>query len=159
MADWGMKLFKQNFFDAKKIVSAIDRAEAKVLAKFGAFTRRRMKSSIQYRDKGSAPAGQPPFAHRSKGFTKQKTNKKTGAVTRQQQSPLRELIFFARDPQTHSVVIGPVAFGKRAAGLIEKGGVGVVKGKPAVFAPHPFARPAGEAEAKKLPELLRGMVK
>lgn len=146
-----------DFFDPEAILDSVKRAEARVQSRFGAFVRQRMKTSIKYQD-GTAPAGHPPFAHRSRGYTKAKKNKKTGVTTRQQQSPLRELIYFARDPATNSVVIGPVQFGKGIAGTIERGGMGTVNGKPASFSPHPFAKPAGDAEAAKLPDLLRGMV-
>lgn len=160
----GFKAVRGNFFDAQKVLAAIDRFEAKALSKFGAFTRRRMKSSIRYRN-GSAAAGQPPSAHRSGGFTKTKTNKKTGATSRQQQSPLRELIFFALAPEGGSVVIGPVAFGSGVARTIEQGGSGWRKNprtgrrEPATFQPHPFAEPAGRAEAQNFRELLRSLVK
>jgi hypothetical protein len=123
-----------------------------------------MKNSIKYRKSGSAPAGQPPFAHRSESFTKEKKNKKTGATTRQPQSPLRELIFFARDTVTKTTVIGPVLFGRDGASALEHGGrtrrknPRTGKEESVGIAPHPFARPAGEAEAKKFPELLRQLV-
>jgi hypothetical protein len=160
--DFKIKSLKAGFFDAKKIEAAAARADAKVQSKFGAYVRRTMKTSIKYKAKGSAPAGSPPFAHRSEAFSKEKVNKKSGATTRQQRSPLRELIFFARDPAANSVVIGPVAFGARGAGALETGGsVSARRGsgrKTVHIAPHPFARPAGEAEAKKMPELLRGAI-
>lgn len=158
------KALQGGFFDAKKILDDVEKAEAKAMSKFGAFTRQRMKTSIKYRDKVAA-AGQPPSAHRSRGFSKAKVNKKTGVVSRQQQSPLRELIFFALDPATKSVVIGPVAFGQNVAGIVERGGTGMVTDprtglrKSAHFSPHPFAEPAGRAEAAKFPELLRNMVR
>lgn len=162
---FSVKSFKSGFFDQKKILSDVEKAEAKVQSKFGAFTRRTMKNSIKYQPFGaSAPAGRPPFAHRSNGFTRKRTTKKTGVTTTQQASPLRELIFFARDPANKSVVIGPVAFGKRGAGALETGGSvsvavpGTGQTKTVRIRPHPFARPAGEAEAAKLPELLKRMV-
>jgi hypothetical protein len=162
--DFSFKKLKGGFFDPSKILAGLEKAEVKLQSRFGANTRRTMKSSIRYKAKGSAPAGSPPFAHRSNRFTRQKTNKKTGAVTRQGQSPLRELIFFARDPDTNSVVIGPVVFGQRGAGALEKGGTTTTRDprtgltKTVRIAPHPFARPAGAAEAAKLPDLLRQMI-
>lgn len=158
MFDFSFRQLQSGFLDAERILSDVRKAERKVQAKFGAFTRRRMQTSIRYRKQAAAP-GEPPSAHASIGFTREKKNKRTGTVSRQPKSPLRELIFFALDPETDSVVIGPVSFGKGVAGLIEKGGAGSVNGKPAIFAPHPFAEPAGRAEAAKLPELLRNMVK
>lgn len=160
--DFSLKALKGGFFDADKIAAKAERANARAQSKFGAFTRRRMKSSIRYRQKPSAP-GQPPSAHRSEGFTRETRSRKTGAVRRQAASPLRELIFFARDPRTDSVVIGPVVFGTRGAPALEFGGRATVRRegrtRTVFIRPRPFARPAGEAEAEKLPDLLRNMVK
>jgi hypothetical protein len=163
---WGIRGFKVGFFDPTKLLAAADRLEARAQSRFGAFVRRRMKSSIKYRAAAeSAGPGQPPFAHRSAGFTRAKKNRKTGKSQKQAQSPLRELIYFARDPRTRSVVIGPAAFGSRVARTIEKGGTGfrtdprTGRKESATFAPHPFAEPAGRAEAAKFPELLRTLVR
>jgi hypothetical protein len=154
--------FDAGFFRAKPVADAAARANERVQSKFGAFTRRTMKSSIRYKT-GVAPAGSPPYAHRSESFTRTKRNAKTGATTRQAQSPLRELIFFALDRATSSVVIGPVRFGAGGAHALEFGGTTAVRRagrtRSVRIAPHPFARPAGAAEAKNLPELLRSSVR
>jgi hypothetical protein len=161
---FGFKAMKGSFFDAEKIADDAKRFDRKVKSKFGAFTRRTMKNSIQYADGISAP-GKPPFAHRQKGFGRVKVNKKTGVSTHQQLSPLRELIFFALDESTDSVVIGPVEFGKGVADVIEQGGTTTYTDprtglkKSGSRRPHPFAEPAGEAEAAKFPDLIRNMVK
>lgn len=143
------KQLKSQFFDASKVRDDADRKHAKVQAKFGAFVRRRMKSSLRYRKKPSAP-GQPPSARRDPRYGGK--------------SPLRELIFFSRDPATNSVVIGPLAFGTRRAGTLEKGGPATVRAgrgrtKTVTIRPRPFVKPAGDAEAKNFPELLRSVVK
>lgn len=78
------------FFDRAAVLSAVSAAERRVLAKFGAFVRRRAKSSIRKR-KRSAPPGSPPSSHRG---------------------DLRRLIFFGLDPVSRSVVVGPVVFDK-----------------------------------------------
>lgn len=157
---FSVKALKAGFFDTKDILAAADKAEIKVQSQFGAFVRRRMKSSIKYQD-GTAPAGKPPFAHRSKGFTRRTTKK--GVAVQQSSSPLRELIYFARDPATKSVVIGPAAFGAHGAGTLERGGTATIRRrggpkKTVRIRPHPFAEPAGRAEAEKLPDLLRNMI-
>lgn len=142
----GIKLVKAGFFDPAKILAAADKTHAQAQTKFGAFVRRRMKSSIRYR-KAPAAAGQPPSAHRARGG----------------KSPLRELIFFSRDQTTNSVVIGPLPFGRRGAHALEHGGPMTFKSRGQVRTGHmaarPFARPAGEAEAKAFPDTLRGLVK
>jgi hypothetical protein len=149
--DLSIKQIKAGFFDAQKILSAADKARAKVESQFGAFTRRRMQTSLRYRKKASAP-GKPPSVHRGK----------TG------KSPLRELIFFSRDPGTGSVVIGPLGFKAKGARTLEKGGFARVKAtdgkggaryKTIFIRPRPFVKPAGDAEAAKLPALLRKLVR
>lgn len=140
---------KAGFFDVKKITDDAARAHAKVQAAFGAKTRRRMQTSLRYRKKASEP-GKPPSAHRGRGG----------------KSPLRELIFFSRDLTNNSVVIGPLPFGQRGASALERGGVATFKARDGkirtgVFEARPFARPAGDAEAKaqNFSELLRANVR
>lgn len=78
--------FKGLFFDSKAVTSRLDRGNRKALSKFGAFTRRRAKSSIRTRKNAVSKPGNPPYS-------------KTGK--------LKKLTFFAYDPQAQSVVIGP----------------------------------------------------
>lgn len=153
--DFSIQQLKAGFFDADKILAEMDRYERRTLSRFGAFTRRRMKSSLKYASGKSTP-GTPPHLHKSSGFTRPKKDRKTGATKRQPVSPLRELIFFAYDAHTHSVVIGPVRFGSNGGvvpPLLEKGGAGTFKDpetgqvKRGVWAPRPFVGPAGKAEA------------
>lgn len=73
------------FFDAPKILASVDEVAVKVLSRFGAFVRRTAKSSIRKSKKSSDP-GSPPRSHT--GF-------------------LKDFIFFAYDPETCGVVIGP----------------------------------------------------
>lgn len=103
-----IKGFKANFFN-RHLSGAVSKGAMKALSKLGAFVQRRTKSSIRYAANVSKP-GRPPRAIRHTNFTREKTNKKTGTTTRQSTSPLRELIFFAYDQSTKSVVIGPAIF-------------------------------------------------
>lgn len=149
---------RNNFFDSEKIIRLVDRGRRKALSKCGAFVRTRAKSSVRYRKQVSA-AGSPPSAHRSERFTRKKRNRKTGAEKKQPSSPLRELIYFAYDPRTETVVVGPEAFrnAKTPPGMapaaLEKGGEsrkvtshGLV---PIHVQARPFMRPAEEAERSK----------
>jgi hypothetical protein len=95
-------------FNPGPLLSAKDRAEMALLRKVGAYVRRAAKSSLRYRKK-SAPPGIPPFVHRSDSYTRLKKNRRTGQMTRQAVSPLRELIFFAVDMYDRAVYIGPGA--------------------------------------------------
>ena len=81
------------FFDRQRVVSRIGRANAQIMAKAGAFIRRTAKGKIRYAKSPSKP-GSPPHGHRGKYG----------------QSPLRELIYFAFDERTNSLVVGPTPF-------------------------------------------------
>lgn len=137
----GMKLKQatSQFFDRKTVVSAMDRAKRKVLSRFGAFVRRRARSSIRKRKKVSEP-GTPP------------TNR-TGL--------LRNNIFFVYDRPRDSVVIGPILLnrGGEAPELLEHGGQVTrrVRGKRVrmTYRPRPFMGPAMEKETPQLPRLWR----
>ena len=94
MAD-GVARMRKVFFDRRAVIDRIGRANAAVLSKAGAFIRRSAKGKIRYAKSVSKP-GNPPHAHESKRGSKD--------------SPLRELIFFAYDDRTNSVVIGPTPF-------------------------------------------------
>ena len=76
---------KEMFFDSQRVMQAVDAAKRTNLSKQGAFVRTAARSSIRKRKRISEP-GQPPSSH-------------TGL--------LRDFIFFAYEPFTQSVVIGP----------------------------------------------------
>lgn len=94
---------KNFFFDREKVIAAVGKARASVMAKAGAYIRRTAQFSIRTRKSVSKP-GQPP------------TNR-TGL--------LREFIFFSFDPTTRTVVIGPAkakARGYNVPNVLEFGG-------------------------------------
>ena len=72
-------------FDDKRIEGMMDRADRRNLSRAGAFTRATARQSIRKRKKPSKP-GKPPSSHIG---------------------TLRNLIFFAWDPWTHTMVVGP----------------------------------------------------
>lgn len=162
------------FFDRARVVSAVSKAERRVLSKFGAFVRTRARSSIRTRKKASQP-GRPPSSH-------------TGI--------LKGYLFFAYEPSRRSVVIGPaktnqVFFrmdGTPVTGLVpevlEYGGairiLEVLKYgrwqradlrskrrlaglktrlRTVTIAPRPYMNPALRAEAPKFPLFWRDAVK
>ncbi len=101
----GMKLVqaKGGFFDSDKVQKSMDRATIRALSKFGAFVRRRARSSIRKRKASSLP-GHPPSSH-------------TGL--------LRDNIYFAAEG-TQNVVIGAVRLNQLAfdgAGQVSSEGV------------------------------------
>lgn len=141
----GMKLdqVKGLFFDQAAVLSAIDRAERKVLSRFGAFVRRGARSSIRKRKATSQP-GSPPSGH--VGLLKQN-------------------IFFVYERERSNVVIGPILLNKGtdAPALLEHGGSATRRRKKqrvrVTYRPRPFMGPAFEREIPSLPALWRNSVK
>ena len=141
----GMKLkqAKSLFFDRQAVMNSVNRAERRVLSKFGAFVRKGARSSIRRRKAISEP-GKPPSSH-------------TGL--------LRQFIFFVYEPNRASVVIGPVELnrGTEAPRLLEHGGSVVRRERQQrvamTYRPRPFMGPAFERELPKLPALWRDSVR
>jgi hypothetical protein len=159
----GVKQYKQTFFNYDAIGKLANAETMKELLREGAFIRTRMKSSIRYapepkegeRSKSSKP-GSPPLGHRSRGFTRTTTNKKTGVSKTRDTSPLKELIFFGLDRSTMSVVTGPAMFqGKGGGGIaprvLEKGG-------PAAII-EPIPRAVGVKASPRQAETFKRLVK
>jgi hypothetical protein len=141
----GMKLSqaKRLFFDRQAVTSTADRAQRKVLSKFGAFVRQTARTSIRKRKSISEP-GQPPSSH-------------TGLLKRN--------IFFVFSPETQSVVIGPILLNQQtdAPRLLEYGDTVVRKKRTKQvrmkYRARPFMRPAFEREQQKLPGLWRNSIR
>lgn len=141
MPRFDFNAIKQSFFDSEKVIKSVAAGERKSQAKFGAFVRRKAKSSMRKR-KRSAEPGEPPSRH---------------------VGTLAALLFFSWDQQTHSTVVGPVPFRGRAVvpGLMERGGEHDIE-KPdgrrrhAKYAPHPYMKPALDAETPKFAEQMKG---
>ena len=91
--------------DRRSIERSIQAGAKTALNKSGAYIRRSAKASIKRRKRGISEPGQPPISH-------------TGAIKR---------ILYAYDPRTRTVVVGPLPFGLRGAGVLEYGGVTRVK--------------------------------
>ena len=129
---------KKLFFDKDAVKAAFSKQERQRLSKFGAFVRKRAKTSIRKRNKISAP-GSPPSSH-------------TGL--------LKKHIYFAADPVKRSVVIGPTPLGDRdaiAPVALEAGGVsevsepgprgsGLRRRRRVFIRPRPFMEPAFREE-------------
>lgn len=133
---------KSNFFDRKAVMAAVDKARLRVLSKFGAYVRTTARRSIRKRKRVS-DAGSPPSSH-------------TGR--------LRDFLFFAYDPRSESVVIGPAKLNStNAPEALEHGGAAAVLSRGRRKTAHIRARPfMGPAFAKELPgfdELWRDSVK
>lgn len=134
------------FLDAPAVVNAVDKATRRVLSRFGAYVRRTMKTSIRQSKKTSAP-GSPPRSHAGL---------------------LKKFIFFAFDPASWSVVIGPERLNAKVGNVpevLEHGGRNTVatyrrRGRKRLVSKRtvnikarPYARPALEKEQPKLPAM------
>jgi hypothetical protein len=89
MAD-AVKAIQKVFFDRPKVIAAIGRQAARVLARTGGFAKKVMSRGMRRRQSISA-VGTYPSAHGGKGA-----------------SLLRDLIFFGYDSDKKTVAIGPV---------------------------------------------------
>lgn len=140
---------QKSFFSSKDVQKMVDKKTRQAQSKFGAFVRRRAKSSIRKRKAASAP-GSPPSSH---------------------VGTLKNLIFFAYDERTRSTVVGPVPFGDGVAPkALERGGPSFVTRKTKAakggerltvkrfikVKARPFMQPALEAELPKFAGLFRG---
>ena len=143
-----LRATQRGFFDRRAVTSRMDRATRRVLSRFGAFVRRRAKSSIRKRKRPSDP-GKPPSSH-----TKL----------------LKRLIFFAYDPMRQSVVAGPVGLNQKvgdAPAALEYGGRTRVyagrrrrrKLRTVKIRARPYMRPAFAGELPGLPAMWRDSVR
>lgn len=138
---------KEFFFDKAKVIRAVDKARRAVLSKAGAFIRTTARHSLRRR-KGAAPPGQPPHSH-------------TGL--------LKRFLYFAYEPASDSVVIGPAKLNKPGAAprVLEHGGKtlihqrqrGKVVRRRVSIEARPFMGPALEKERPRLPKLWAGSVR
>lgn len=146
---FGLEDMKAGFFDREKVDKALDAPTKKAFSKYGVYTQRSSKRSLK-RAKRSKLADLPTERQRAfrirKSIAKRKGEAKPtlpDAVSKPGQppllharthgkkkgkggnSPLRELIYYAYDPASRSVVIGPVAFNAsrgRTTKALEHGG-------------------------------------
>jgi hypothetical protein len=150
---------KNNFFDRKKVIRAVDAATRKALSKVGAFIMRRARTSIRPVGDDLAPSkpGDPPKS-------------RTGL--------LRGGILFGYEPTEKSVYIGPIALNSKVDGsiprVLEMGGTVEVSRlarggrrtgkrykKRVRIAARPYMGPALQAEiaAGTIPEQFRDSVR
>jgi hypothetical protein len=150
-----LQQFKNGFFDRPAVLAAVTEATRKAMSRGGAFVRTDAKGSLRYATKKRAVSkpGNPPIVHR--GDTK---------IGGRSVSLLKEMIFFAYDPSTRSVVVGPTAINsaakfirrgqKTVPQILEEGGeIKVVE----VFHRGQWKRASivGAAKARNLPQRVR----
>lgn len=149
MIGFDIKSARGVFFDAPAVMDATTRAERRVLSRFGAFVRRRARSSIRKagpRTRSSQP-GRPPKSH-------------TGL--------LRRHILFGYDRDRHSVTIGPARLAGRisstALEALEYGGQSIVGGRRrhrrVNVKARPFMGPAFEKELEtSMPDMWKDSIR
>lgn len=132
MANIGFKIPPNSvFFNTKEVQTAKDKAEKKILARFGFLTRRDARSSMRKKKKPSKK-GEPPRV-------------KTGL--------LKNFLFFSYDKIRHSVVIGPA----RLAGFK---GAGEAPSKLEDELDRPYMRPAYERQlAEHMPDMWKNSIR
>lgn len=145
---FGMRLkdAKALFFDRPAVMRMLSKKERALLSRFGAFVRRRAKSSIRIsRSNQISQPGETPKGH-------------TGR--------LREKIYFAADPAKRSVVIGPTLFGDKTGeelSALEQGGMstmtesagGAARRRRRVYVrARPFMLPAFKSELPQVASLM-----
>lgn len=133
--------WKTFFFDRPAVLRAAGRAKTTALSRFGGYIRSVARRSMRRR-KGDtpSPAGQPPFARSGE---------------------LRDLLFFAYDHKTRTVVVGPLGFsGSDVPHLHEFGGSVNGDGRVLYLKNSPGRDEAGRFVSKGLRRVrLKGDVK
>jgi hypothetical protein len=113
--------FKQGFFDRGTVLAAMDEAAVRGMKRTGGYLRKVARNSMKKRA-GASPPGQPPNVH-------------VGTI--------KSLLFFAFDPATKTLVVGPVGFGgSDVPKVLEFSGRGIAK--------RPFMKPAQDASVDRL---------
>ena len=138
--------------ETRKLLEAVDKEKRKRMLRGGSLVRTIMKRSIRFRKRKKSQEGDPPFAH-VRGFG------------------LRS-IFYAWDPSTETVVIGPVVGDDRtnAPQALEFGGYSMISvstrdrrrsGRRRIRARikrRPYSFPALEKASDKYPEVFKGLI-
>lgn len=163
MLNFSVKVAKSNFFDRAAVQSRADAATLKNLSRWGAYTRTNAQRLLRYRERPSEP-GKPPSLHRT--MARRRTNRRTGKVTVQGVSPLREFLFFAHDAGTKSVVAGPARLSGKlgdAPAALEHGGESEVRAgagtRRVTIRPRPFMAPAEARTRSEIPGIWRDSIK
>jgi len=159
------------FFDRRRVMDAVERAQKRNLGRMGAYVRRRARSSLKYARqkkvseltdrerqryedlkahamaKGLPRPRRPEITSRPGEPPRLHRRSNLGSG----RNPLKGLIFFSYSPASGSVVVGPIPFGKRGVSKLEHGGGG--------YRPRPFMRPAMHEELDQMPTVWRDSIK
>lgn len=159
---------REAFFDRPLVAGRMMEGERKALSKFGSFVRTRARSSIR-RPRRMRPSELPPkqfrifedMRERGLKMTLPFAPSKPGEPPRTPTGIYPDTILFAMDPQSESVVIGPVALARKGRDVphtLEAGGAARFRGKTILIEPRPHMAPALEKERSQLPTLFEGIL-
>ena len=165
---------REAFFDRLAVMSRIDAGKRKALSKVGAYVRTRSRSSLKKPRRlrlSELPEDRQRIFERrqqqaeAKGETPPTLPFASSAPGEPPRTPTRKLkdtIFFAYEPVSESVVIGPIKLsgtkGKDAPATLEGGGDQTIFGRNVHIEARPFMGPALEAEQSKAPGLFEGIL-
>jgi len=164
-----LRITAKSFFDRDVVIEAMSDSTRAVLSKFGAFVRRRAKTSIRKARQKSLGELTPDEllayriqAEEAKRYGRPRPKRplassKPGEPPRSVTGKLKRHIYFGWDAATKSLVVGP-ALDAGASGTapqtLEQGGKAVlIGGKSVRIKPRPYMRPAFDAERPALPKL------
>lgn len=118
--------FKQGFFDRGAVAGAMSEAARRGMMRTGGYIRTVAKNSMKKKKGPSAP-GTPPHVHKGQ---------------------LKNLLFFAYDALSTSLVVGPVGFkGSDVPRVLEFGGRGILQ--------RGYMRPAQAAAIERFAESVK----
>jgi len=150
------------FFDKPAVTRAVDRAERRVLSKFGAFVRRTARQSIRKpRKKPVGELSESELREYRKTGRRPFAPSKPGESPRNQTGLLRDNIFFFYDRSERSVTIAPAKMRTDdIPGVLEHGGPTRLKGgRVANIEARPYMGPALEKELPKLEPMWKNSVR
>jgi hypothetical protein len=145
----------KSFFDSRAVQKALDKGTRKALSRYGGVVRKTAQRSMR-------KAPQRGDVDRRTGRAKKIEPSPPGQPPRSRVGFIRKFLFYVWDDLSKSVVIGPIAFGKRRPGvpeLHEEGGVKVVNKERLVYPARPFMQPAHDAMQDKLPQFFKDCMK
>ncbi len=174
----GAGIGRASYFDRQAVIDAVGKARAKVLSKFGAFVRRKARSSIRpitrYRSESAMPAWLQKSYRRTKAIAKRQ-GKPAPKKPRRHSAPgepprsivglLRENIEFSYDASSRSVVVGPAKLprGSLAPEVLEYGGRETIRSKKGArsvtYAARPYMAPAQAETLSKVGSLWANAVR
>lgn len=161
--------FKKAFFDPESVIDPAERVLQKKLSQYGAFVRRRAKTSIRKAPKADAITGEIKRGRKKKGaVTVDAVSKPGNPPYGHGDQKYKKFIYFGYDAAEKTVIIGPAKFNSKnsynVTETVEHGGDVVIirpgkKPRPAHFEGRPAMQLAHDAELPKFLGTLEDSIK